>query len=385
MKRKILFILLIVLIGILLNDNIVVVKADQLTDNINEQINNIDLSALEQYFNSLNNLPNNNDFFSHINNMINGKFDVNFNNIFNYIVNCFFSNVNQSLPKFLIIIAIAIFCGIMQKLKSTFLSDGVSELILFVCLLSIILLLTSEIIGIYQYAKNVIENIMKLTEIMSPIILSLMIASGGNVSASVYKPTVAFLINIIMNIFLYIILPLVAIMIIFNVINVFSTSTKFDKFSDVISSIIKWIIGLTVTIFTIFLSIQGITSATFDGISLKATKFAISSSIPIVGGFIKDSFDLLIAGSIIIKNIVGITCVFALFYTIISPILYIISFSIMLKLVCAIIEPITDNKISSFCSSLSKCLNYISATIITIGLLLFITILLITISASSFI
>ena len=165
---------------------------------------------------------------------------------------------------------------------------------------------------------------------MSPIILTLMVASGGNVSASIYTPTVAFLSNGIISIFLYLIMPLVALTFIFNMISNFSSSIKLEKFSAVATSLMKWVIGFILTIFTVFLSIQGITSATFDGISIKATKYAISNSVPLVGGLIRDGFDLIIAGSILIKNVVGITGVFALFYTIISPILTIFVFSLML-------------------------------------------------------
>jgi stage III sporulation protein AE len=132
-----------------------------------------------------------------------------------------------------------------------------------------------------------------------------MVASGGNVSASVYKPAVAFLSSGIINVILTIVLPLIALMIIFNTLSNFSSSIKLEKFSELGASIIKWIIGLIVAVFGIFLSVQGITSATFDGISIKATKFAISNSIPLVGGFLKDGFDLVVAGSILIKNAIG--------------------------------------------------------------------------------
>ena len=264
-------------------------------------------------------------------------------------------------------------------------SNSVGELILFVGLLSVVLILSGQIISIWKNVKIVIENIAKLTEIMSPIILTLMVASGGNVSATVYKPAVAFLSSGIINIILTIVLPLIALMIIFNTLSNFSSSIKLEKFSELSSSIIKWVIGLIIAIFGIFLSIQGITSATFDGISIKATKFAISNSIPLVGGFLKDGFDLVVAGSILIKNAIGLASIVALFYTIISPIIFIAIFSLLLKFVSAIIEPITDNRISAFCMGISKCVSYLSVALITVGFMLFITILLITISANAFV
>ena len=131
----------------------------------------------------------------------------------------------------------------MQKLKSSFLDESISEVVSLVCLLSIILLLSGQIFSLYKITENIIQNIAKLTEIMSPIILTLMVASGGNVSASIYTPTVAFLSNGIISIFLYLIMPLVALTFIFNMISNFSSSIKLEKFSAVATSLMKWVIG----------------------------------------------------------------------------------------------------------------------------------------------
>lgn len=383
--KKYLAIIVLCFFCICISCDFSVVRADELSDNINEQLENIDFTDFEEYFNSLTDLPDNKSFFSYIKGMLKGEFNFEFENFLAYVFNSFFTSIKDYLPIFLIIIAISLLCGILQKIKSSFLDESVSEVILFVCLMSIILLLIGQVFSVYKTTENIIKNIAKLSEIMSPIILTLMVASGGSVSASIYKPTVAFLSNGIISIFLYLIMPLVALTFIFNTISNFSSSIKLEKYSAVVSSIIKWIIGFIITIFTVFLSIQGITSATFDGISIKATKYAISNSVPIVGGLVRDGFDLLIAGSILIKNVVGITGVFALFYTIISPILSIFIFSLMLKLVCAIIQPITDSKITNFCETTAKSLSYLTVVLISVGFMLFITILLIIISANAFI
>ena len=362
-----------------------IANADELSDSISEQLNNIDLSGLEGFFNNIDNLPNGVDFFTYVFSMLNGEMSLSFDSVFSYLFNAFFNNVFNSLPTFISIIAISVFCSIMQSVRSSFLSDSTADMILFVSLISIILLLTSEIVSVWKSTQIAIKNIANLTEIMSPIILTLMVASGGTVSASVYQPTVVFLSNGVINIFLIAVLPIVGLIIVFNVISNFSDSVKLNKFTELFSGVIKWIIGIIITVFSIFITVQGISSATFDGISIKATKFAISNSVPIIGGFLKDGFDLVVAGSILIKNVIGITCVFALFYVIISPVLYIAAFSLLLKLVCAVIEPIVDTRIVSFCSSTSKCITYLAVSLLAVGFMLFLTILLITFSASVFI
>lgn len=125
-------------------------------------------------------------------------------------------------------------------------------------------------------------------------------------SVSVYQPAVAFLTNGIVRIILDAVLPLSTLMMVFSVVSNLSVSTKLTRFVEFFGSLNKWLIGISFTVFTFFLSVQGITAGGIDGISLRATKYAISNSIPIVGGYLKDGVDLVIASSVLIKNAVGV-------------------------------------------------------------------------------
>ncbi len=384
MKKTVITLLIIIAVSLVGVNSVRTARADELSDNIQDQLENIDLSQLEEYFENLNG-TNYESVFEVINQMLKGQFGLQFSSLPEYLGQVFFNKINSFLPIFFSIIAIAILCGIINNLKGTFLSDGIADVIFFVCFSTIILLFSTEMIALWQEIQTVIYKISNLTEIMSPIILTLMTASGGTVSASIYKPAVVFLSSGVINIVLTIIIPLIGAMIIIGIVSNFSSSVKLKKFSDFFSSVIKWIIGIIVTIFGIFLSVQGISSATYDGISIKVAKYAISNSIPLIGGFLKDGFDIMVAGSVIIKNTIGVTVVIMLFYTVISPIITIIVFSLILKLCAAITEPISDVRISDFCTTMSKCTSYMITAVLCVGFMFFLTVLLMIFSANAFI
>lgn len=360
------------------------VYADELSDSIQQELENLDLSQLENFYNEVVS-GGNSDFATVLGNMLSGNFGSDYNSVYEYMFNAILSDVFETMPLFISVIAIAILCSVVQSIKSAFLSDGVSEIIFFVCLLSIILLLSAEVASIWLSAKNIIQNIAILNEIMSPVILTLMVASGGTVSASVYKPTVAFLTNGIINVITYAVFPLIGLMIVFSVINCFSGSVKLSKFSDFITGVIKWIIGLSFTVYGLFLSIQGISGATFDGISAKAAKYAISNSIPLIGGYLRDGFDLMVAGSVLIKNAIGVVGVFALFYVIVSPVLHMAAVSLLFKLTAAVSEPLSDSAIPNLCMGFSKGITYVTVAVLAVGFMLFVTVLLMIFSANAFI
>ena len=361
-----------------------VASADELSDSIKEQLNNLDLTALENYYLSLDN-SSNNSIYALITDIINGNFNEGSESFFEYVLENIFINFSQHIPTMVAILAIIIITSIINNLRSSFGGEGVVNIINLICVFSVILLLSSCMINSYNNTKNTINYIANLVEIMSPIMLSLMVAVGGKVSASIYTPTVTFLTTIIINVMLAVVIPLVIVSAIFSIVSNFTQTIKLNKFSECTNGIIKWVVGIIITIFTIFLSIQGIASATIDGVSIKAAKYAISNSIPIVGGFLRDGFDVFVAGSVLIKNSIGIASVISLLYTIISPVLNMVALSTLLKLVAAVGELFSEEKISNVCMTLSKCLTYFIAITLIVALMLFILVLLIILSANAFI
>ena len=359
-----------------------IVYAQSLSDNINEQLNNIDFSELEQWVNSIEELGANFDYMGVIKNFLNGDISFDFNNIANSFFNIFISNIKKYAPSMVSILAISLFIIFILNFQGNFFNKQIGDVIIYCSYLFVVIILFTQIISFYNSSKIIIENLIKLMQIMSPIILSLMVASGGNMSATIYQPAVTFLTTGISTIILNFVFPIIYLIGVFSIFNTITGSINLGKLAGFFSDVLKWVFGIIVTVFTIFLSIQGITASVYDGISFKAAKYAISNSIPIVGGFIRDGFDLVVAGSVIIKNSIGLMGVFAVLFTIATPLIMLCSFNVLLKFIGFLLNSLSDNFISSICLNSSKCITYMCVSILVVGLMFFITILLMIISAN---
>ena len=365
--------------------NVVDVKAKTLDENINEQLNNLDFSELEEIMNELNVQINSKSFINIVLSMTKGEYSFDFISFKDYIFNLITNSLRSYMPTIMVLAGISIFASIVQSCKSSFASEGVSKIINFVCLLSFFLLFSTLILNIYKNTQNTIEKLAKVSEIMSPIMMVLMLVSGGTVSASLYKPSTLVFSNLSINIFVSILLPLLALVFIIGSISSFSSEIKLNGILDFLFSIIKWIIGIVVTCYGLFITIQGISTAVFDGISLKATKYAIGNSIPIVGGFLKDGFDLIVASSIIIKNSVGFASIICLFSYILAPFFECLVLLLCLKILGAISNMFSNVELTSLCSFLSKGLTYLNAVLLLTGFMFFINVFIGILSSSAFV
>ncbi len=380
MKKIVFFILFIFFVFNFSSVNILTSNADELENTVNEQLGRIDFTDIEEHFDNLNIEDYN--FYSLVQNLIKGENNLNFSSVFEYVFDCFTVNIQNSLPSFLTIISICIFCALVGEFKSSFLEDSISKTIFFVCYLCMLTLISLEIITLYKNTVLIIKNITKTCEIMSPIILTLMITSGQNSSANLFSPVVVFLSSGILNLFCTIILPLVVIYGVFSVVNNLNSDAKLNRFIDFFSSLIKWILGITVTLFGVYLTVSGISSGKFDSVSIKLANYAISNSVPIVGSFVKDGFNVVLAGSYLIKNAVGISGIIGLVYLILSPVLNMLAYSFLLKFTSSVIEPFNLQNVSSLCQSACKFITYLIISILMVGIMVFITIMLMLYSSA---
>ena len=120
--------------------------------------------------------------------------------------------------------------------------------------------------------------------------------------------------------------------------------------------------------------------ASFDSISIKSAKFALSSYIPILGGYLSEGFDIIMASCVLVKNALGLTAFLILLGIIITPIIKILLLSFSLKIVSSIVEPLGENNLSNLLYDTAGHLNLLIACLGGIAFLVFI-ILSITIGA----
>ena len=321
-------------------------------------------------------------FTTKIGHILDGTYAEDFPNVFSALVHMFGGVVLNILPMIVLIISIAILGGFIQSLRAESAGTGVRDIIHFVTYTAVVIIVLYAVTDVIVMAGATLRSIKLQMDIILPILLTLMVTMGAAASSSVYQPAVALLSNGVMQIFTYVIMPIFIITMIFSVVGNLSATTKYDKFVGFFSSLYKWILGITFTVFLGFLSIQGITAGTHDSISIRATKFTMSSYVPILGGYLSQGFDLILASSLLVKNAVGIAGLYLMFSVILGPIIKIAVLSLGFKLAAAVTQPLNDGRISNFLTSITKSFQMLIAILIGVAFMYFVTIGLIIVTGN---
>ena len=347
---------------------------EQLNENIYKLLEELDLQALQEYVNSLENFDDESVAERLILYIKGDSFD--YENFGRELGAVLFQDVTMVLPSFACIAAIALLSGLISSLRSGSAGKTSADMIYLISYIAALIPLIGVLTECFTQAADSVNAMQKQMHLTFPLLLTLMATSGGALSVAICRPAVAFFSTAIVSVITQVVFPLTITIIAFSMAGNLTKELKIGKFSTFFKSINKWIIGICISVFGLFFTLQGITAATYDGVVRRAAKYAIGNGIPIVGGFLSGGFDLAVAGSILIKNSLGSMSIFLMVSVLFEPLVLLIAVNLLLRFTSAITQPFGDSRISDFLEETAGNLHYCTAGLLFVAFLYFLSILL---------
>lgn len=350
---------------------------DSIDQYIDNQLNKVNTDDIEKYIKE-DNIVKDVNLKTYIKNLISG--DANILDLFDKekIKATVFGEVKTSLKVAASILVLALLSSIIKSLENSFSSSAISKIsnyIIFITVVTLALVSFKDVLGI---CYSTIESVIGLVNVIIPIIIALLVLMGLPITSTALNPIFIggiAAINIVFKNFIFVTISMAFAIL---VINNLSDNIKLNRLSSFIKQINIVALGAVFTVYLGLVSIQGLYVTSFDKFSVKTAKFAIGNFIPVVGGFVSDSVDILLSSSQLIKNVFGGIGLVVLVGICIVPIIKIIGVILVYK-VCAIaIEPIGESNIATFLNEVANLLMVILATIIAVTIMFFVTIAILT-------
>ena len=351
-----------------------------LEKNVDDTLEDIDTSALDKFLSGISEdfrTLFGDDVAATAKAIVKGEYAGSFNEFFSVMIKGISKSVLDVLPTVLTLVAIAVLYSLLGGFTSGFVQKPTEKLIYFATYSTMILIVMVEVGGVIKLTTNTIDNVRVLMEGIFPTLLTLTTLLGGVTSSAVFKPMMSTLVTVITVFVSRLIIPMFIASIAFSIVGNLTKSVKLDKLTEFFKSSATYILGGGFGIFIAFLTFQGLTGGVIDSISVKTAKFAMQSYIPILGGYLSDGFDLMMASIVLIKNSVGVIGLLMLLSVIVLPTVKIILLSLGLKLASGIIEPISDSKFSKMLSDVSSNMTLLIISLVGVGFMFLLTVMLV--------
>ena len=303
-----------------------------------------------------------------------GTGNLSFHNILNAVLSIVFKEVKSVLKLTLSIVTIAIICSLLKNLQDAFSDENISEVAFYACYALIIMLLSKSFIISISVAKEVITNISDFMSALLPILITMISLAGGITSAATLDPIVLGAVVFIPKIYSNFIIPMILMIFVLEFANNISTEHNITNLCKLFKQITIWFQGIIVTVLIGLLTIRGTTSTTKDAVTLKTAKFAVDNFIPIVGKAFSDAITSVAGYSLIIKNAISSIGLVVIILILLHPLIKLILITFIYKLSAALVEPISDSRITKSLEAAGNSMILITSCVLTVSLMFFILI-----------
>ncbi len=283
------------------------------------------------------------------------------------------------------LIIIAIVCALLNNLQNAFSNEKLCNVAYFACFsVMIILLARGFYIGV-ELTQQVINSISDFMVALMPVLIMLLASVGSVSQAVVMDPIIMGVCTLGTKLYSSIIIPIICMSFVLDFVNNISNEYNVKNLTSLLKKFALWVQGIFLTIFVGIITIRGIVGNSFDVVTTKTAKFAMDSFIPVVGKTLSDAFATVASYTLLLKNSVSLLGVVILISIILLPIIKIFVMGFMYKLTSALLQPVSDNKVTNIIDAAGGSLMLLGSCIICVSVMFFIMITIIAATGKGFI
>ena len=303
-----------------------------------------------------------------------GKFEFSLKGVANNVLGFLFKEILQNISILTKLIVLIILCALLKNLQTSFLSESVGEVAFYACYVVIVSILIVSFGTAMNMAIGIIDNMVNFMYATVPVMITLLVSGGNITSSGIFQPIMLMVVEISATVIKNAFIPLIFLSTILSIVNNISDKIHITRLANLIKQITGWALGTILTVFIGVISLQGSLGAVVDGVTSKAAKFAISTFIPVVGKTLSDAADTVIGCALLIKNAAGLAVMVGIIVICMVPLLKILALIILYKSACALLEPISEKRITDCISDVAGSMIYIFGVTASVAFMFLISI-----------
>lgn len=234
-------------------------------------------------------------------------------------------------------------------------------------------LVLSLVKSAFRYAEAALSAQTKLTELLFPIMFSVTLIAG-DFGVALIKPFTVFLGFFTGELILDFFLPLLSLAFCVLVVGNLSVKLNLNELFKTLMSVFKWSIGFVAAIYSSLITVEGLTNGTYNGVSVKILKYLSGTSVPIVGGLISGSTDVILSAVTLVKNSIGVMSAVVIICYVGLKGVNSVAYSLSLKFLNSLLAPVTNSRITKLINGSCEIISALAALIFLSGLMFILTV-----------
>ena len=227
--------------------------------------------------------------------------------------------------------------------------------------------LVADLEAYVALCQQSVAGMAGLMQALFPLLVTLLAAVGGAASSLFYQPAVMAAAGSMTALVTQATMPLAVSVAVLTMVGGLSSQLRVGKLCKLFRQAADWTLGLGFTVFIGVMTVQGLSAAAVDGVSIRTAKYAMDNFIPVVGGMFADTVDTLVGSSLLIQNAVGVLGLLLLLGRLMTPLLRTVAAMLLYRAVAAVLEPMTDSPLCGCISEYSEVFSLLFIIQLSVG------------------
>ncbi len=308
-------------------------------------------------------------FEEFIQNVIHGELSMDLSGILELIKTVAFGQLKTGSGEFMKILAITLVAAIFSNFSFAFQGSHVADTAFYVTYLILYGILAVSYYAAYGIAYHTISNLTEFMKLLVPSYCMAIVLGTGTVTSVYWYEATLVLITITDTILLKIILPMINMYMIISLASNLSKENHLSRFVELLETIIRW--GLkTMTAIVIGIgTIQSMLTPSIDRMK-RIGIVKTASAIPGIGSMLSGVTETMLGAGALLRNAIGTAGMLSIVVICIIPIIKLSIYVLLFKAGAAVIQPVSEKRITDSMNSGSVASGMLAKTLLT-GALLF--------------
>lgn len=279
------------------------------------------------------------------------------------------------------ILLIALSAAVFRNFAGAFQSRQISDISFYVLYMLLITLCLASFQTAAQGLESRLDALAGFMRVLCPsYFLAVAFASGSATSLFFYN-VILFLIYLVELVIVRFLLPVIHIYIMVRVLGNVTGEDFLSEFAELIRKIVTWILRTLLTCVVGINVVQGLLAPAVDTLKRSALT-RTAEALPWVGNVLGGTADIVLGTAVLIKNGIGMAGAVIAVLICALPLLQMALMALMYKLAAALVQPVSDKRITACISGVSEGYEMMVRVIFTAGLLFLLTIAVVAASTS---
>lgn len=308
-------------------------------------------------------------FQEYVTDLTTGEETLSFQGVMKKLFSILTSEIKSNMGNLIKLLTIAVIAAVFTNFSHTFQNSQVAEIGFYVTYLLMFVILASTFIQATSISSDTITKLLDFMKALVPTYCMTVAFCTGASTSVLYYEGILVLITVVNVVLIKVIIPLANIFMMATLADNITAEDTLSKLTELLSTVIKWVLKTLLAVVIGIGTVQSLIAPALDQVK-RSSIIRATDMIPGVGGILSGVTETVLGAGVLLKNCVGVAGMVAVFAICAVPLIKLLIFVLIYKVLAAAIQPISDKRVVNCVSACAQATGLLLQTVF-VGVVLF--------------